>query len=92
MENFSTLRAAVLPRATNLLTVAVLVAATWWSGTQRPADQPALAAQATASATQAQTLPGIATPAAASTLWPAQATALPRDGVQAVGYQPRTTR
>jgi hypothetical protein len=38
MENFSTNRPALVPRATNLATLAVVVAATWWSGAQRPMD------------------------------------------------------
>ena len=87
MENFSTPRAARVPRAVNLATLAVVVTATWWSGTQRPAEQPALAQPAapaapamTAAAPAAQQATGLQ----ASSLW--------RDGLQAVGYHPRATR
>ena len=87
MENFSTPRAALVPRAVNLATLAVVVTATWWSGAQRPAEQPALAQQA-APAAAISPAPAPAAPQAtglqASTLW--------RDGLQAVGYQPRATR
>ena len=85
MENFSTPRAALVPRAVNLATLAVVVAATWWSGAQRPAEQPALAQQSVPAASPA-TAPAApqATGLQATTLW--------RDGLQVVGYQPRTTR
>lgn len=89
MENFSTPRAALVPRTVNLATLAVLVAATWWSSAQRPAEQAALAQQAVPPAATSQ-------PAAAPAAQPAahglQASTLWREGLQAVGYQPRTTR
>lgn len=84
MENFSTPRAALLPRAVNLATLTVVALATWWSGAQRPADTPALAQQAAPAATPSQPAAQQATGLQASSLW--------RDGLQAVGYQPRTTR
>lgn len=95
METFSTPRVALLPQATNLVTVAVLVAATWWSGAQRPVDPATLTAQAGAPATTAarphRPLEATA-PADAASPWPAQGNGLARDGLQAVGYQTRTTR
>ena len=97
MENFSTPRVALLPQATNLVTLAVLVAATWWSGAQRPVDQATLTAQAAAPASNAtaarpQHTLEAAPQAGAASPWPTQGSALARDGLQAVGYQPRTTR
>ena len=41
MENFSTLKQAALPWATNLTTLAVVLSATWWSSAQRPLAAPA---------------------------------------------------
>ena len=87
MENFSTPRAALVPRAVNLATLAVVVAATWWSGAQRPAEQPALAQQSVPAAS-----PSPATAPAAQQATGLQTTTLWRDGLQVVGYQPRTTR
>ena len=99
MQTFSTPRVALLPQATNLVTVAVLVAATWWSGAQRPVDPAALTAQAapaTTKSTPAAAQPQRPLAAAAQTTaaapWPAQGHGLISDGLQAVGYQPRTTR
>lgn len=106
MEKISTTRAALLPRAANLATLAVVVAATWWSGAQRPVGQPMLAtadqAPAASSANpSAQRLPGLPTAdqtatiagAATATIWPVQAaTSLARDGLQPVSYQTRTHR
>lgn len=43
MEKNSTPRADLLPRAANLATLAVVAAAMWWSGAQRPAGQAVLA-------------------------------------------------
>ena len=96
MENFSTPRAALLPQATNLVTMAVLVAATWWSGAQRPVDHATLAAQTAAPATTAtaarsqRTLEAVAP--ADSAPWPAQGNGLAREGLQAVGFHSVTTR
>ena len=97
MENFSTPRSAWLPQTANLVTLVVLVAATWWSGAQRPADAAAGAAKApsTAGNNHAAALPmhqpaDLAPGDAAQ--WQLQANTLPRDGLQAVGYLPRTTR
>ena len=97
MENFSTPRMALLPRATNLLTVAVLAAAPWWSGAQRPVDPATLATQAeaavnTATAARPQRQPDAAAQAGAAAPWPAQGNTLARDGLQAVGYKPQATR
>ena len=88
MENFSTTGVALLPRAANLATLVVVVAATWWSGAQRPLVQDAAASQAKPPATRQ---------AAEQTTvnaghWPVQTTSLPRDGLQPVGYQARATR
>ncbi len=98
MENFSTSQVALLPRAANLATLAVVVLATWWSGAQRPASQPVLASSVTASAATAA-LPlqqsaelASAAPTAGSAHWPVQAAAVPRDTIQAVGFTPRTQR
>ncbi len=92
MENFSTTRAALLPRAANLATLAVVVAATWWSGAQRPLAQDPLASQAAQPATR-QAADQAATAGTASTArWPVQTTSLPRDGLQPVGFQARATR
>jgi hypothetical protein len=87
MENFSTPRAALVPRAVNLATLAVVVAATWWSGAQRPAEQPALAQQSIPAVGTS-----LATPPAAPQATVVQTTTMWRDGLQAVGYQPRATR
>ena len=87
MENFSTPRAALVPRAVNLATLAVVVAATWWSGAQRPAEQPALAQQSIPAVSTS-----LATTPAATPAMGAQSTTVWRDGLQVVGYQPRTTR
>ncbi len=104
MENFSTRRVAMLPQAANLVTLGVLVAATWWSGAQRPADQPVLASEAAATSTNAAlplrqggvlatTDPTTTTTTTDPSLhWPVRATALLRDGLQAVGYQPGAIR
>lgn len=104
MEKISTPRSALLPRVANLATLAVVVAATWWSGAQRPGDAAALATQGagvpTKLAAVSTGIVGHSGQAAAGmqpagTAWPAQATAatsLARDGLQAVGYQPRGHR
>jgi len=96
MENFSTHRVALLPRAANLATLAVVVAATWWSGAQRPADGAALgtlaATSAETAATTAARQPANPATADGASHWPVQTTSLPRDGLQAVGYQARATR
>jgi len=99
MENFSTHRVALLPRAANLATLAVVVAATWWSSAQRPAEQPALAAQSVENvsagnnpaALPQQQATGLAA-TGGNAHWPVQAGELPHDGLQAVGFQPRATR
>ncbi len=105
MENFSTAQVALLPRIANLATLAVVVAATWWSSAQRPADLATIAV-AKAQASRPAALPA-AVPALAGgqrpgaeqaghantvAVWPVQATALPRDGIQAVGFQARVQR
>lgn len=107
MEKISTPRAALLPRAANLATLAVVVAATWWSGAQRPVGQAMLATADTPPATttadaSVQRQPAMLTATAAATstgaaiaatTWPAQAaTSIAREGLQAVSYQARTHR
>jgi hypothetical protein len=85
MEKISTPSKTLLPRTTNLATLAVVVAATWWSGAQRPAGQADLAASAVAPAAQA-----VATTVASRQ--PAVLATGPhaRDGLQTVSYQTRT--
>lgn len=95
MESFSANCMALLPRAANLATLAVLVSATWWSSAQRPADQAAQAPRAASQSTAAALPPPHAADLAevdATAVWPAQANAAARDGLQAVGYQARATR
>ena len=86
---------ALLPQATNLVTVAVLVATTWWSGAQRPVEPAARAARAASTVTasaQPQPAAGAVTPAGAVSPWPGRVDVLARDGLQAVGYQPKAIR
>ena len=96
MEIISTPHVALLPRVANLLTLAVVVAATWWSGTQRPPIQPAMAVAGSPTAVAApqpktnETTVGTGTSHTAN--WPAEASLLPRDGLQIVGYRPRIQR
>ena len=97
MEKNSTSRTALLPRTTNLATLAVVVAATWWSGAQRPTAQAELAASARTPATQAvgatvvSRQPASLAANAGTAGWPAQAaTAVTRDGLQIVSFQTRT--
>jgi hypothetical protein len=90
-----------VPWAANLATLAVVVAATGWSATQRPAESPATAA-VLAAATPAATLPRLApVPAAAKhapgtpalhTAWPAGANGLPREALQPVVYNATLAR
>ena len=93
MENFSTPRAALLPRAVNLATLTVVVAATWWSGEQKPAAQPLLA-QHGVTAIVPSAAPQMAGTSAkdSNAPWPMHTTSLLRDGLQPVGYQPRVAR
>lgn len=92
MENFSTPQHAMLPRLANLLTVAVVLAATWWSSAQRPegpATEASIATPPAGHLVPAQQSPNTTpTPAATQATWPAQTTWLPADSLQAVGYQP----
>ncbi len=100
MEITSTPQRAVLPRAANLVTVAALVAATWWSGTQRNADLAAATPQATpapataavdaAPALPARPAPELAT--AQSTRRTLPAATRFHDGVQTVGFQTAVPR
>ncbi|MBP6899792.1 MAG: hypothetical protein KBC73_06885 [Burkholderiaceae bacterium] len=74
MEVFSTPRRAPLLWVTDLATVALVVAAVGWSGTQRPGHDPVLAQQASASLKTAPATPllaakpALATPLALDTL------------------------
>ncbi|OGB06664.1 MAG: hypothetical protein A3E25_18625 [Burkholderiales bacterium RIFCSPHIGHO2_12_FULL_69_20] len=96
MENFSTPHLTLVPRLTNLATLAVVVAATWWSNAQRPADVPAEAALGTPAPqliVPLQQPPAVLpTSGATQARWPSTTTTLPRDGLQAVGYLPITRR
>ena len=97
MENFSTPRQPLVPRLTNLATLAVVVSATMWSNAQRPATAPSEAKLAVPAAAQkhpAGTQQPAVAPAQGATLvnWPAHNTAIPRDGLQAVGYTPAARR
>ncbi len=105
MEKISTPREALLPRVANLLTLAVVVMATWWSGAQRPSDQPALAAVETpaAGAVAAPQLKTFGQAAAVGTHstsgttsatanWLNEVTTVPLDGLQVVHYRARTQR
>ncbi len=95
MENFSTHRAALLPRVANVATLVVLVTVTWWSSAQRPVEQAATApGAADQRATAALPLPLAADLAEveSTTGWTAEAKAGTRDGLQTVGFQPRATR
>lgn len=94
----------MLPRAANLATLAVVVAATWWSGAQRPAIQPQIGATPTRVVAQGNTpaAPEAAatanlattatTPGTSAALWPATAATIARDGLQAVSFQSRPQR
>ena len=100
MEKISTSAVALLPRAANLATLAVVVLATWWSGAQRPVSQADIAsASSGATAPSTAALPlhqageqstGGATAMTAS--WPAAATSIARDSLQAVSFQARAPR
>jgi hypothetical protein len=100
MEKKSTTPNALLPRAANLATLGVVVAATWWSAAQRPEGQPVLADQRVVRTTGTAEAPGPRQPVALASgssattgTWPAQAaTAIAREGLQAVGYQTRSAR
>jgi len=97
MENFSTPRQPLVPRLTNLATLAVVVSATLWSNAQRPATVPTEAKLAVPAAAQkhpAGTQRPVIAPAQGATLvnWPAHNTAIPRDSLQAVGFVPTSRR
>ena len=93
MENFSTPRQPLVPWAANVATLAVMVAATWWSSDQRPAN--AVQAEAPVSPSTGSSLQArqpIAAPApsthtgATPTRWPAQTTSRQGDGIQPVSF------
>jgi len=90
MENFSTPHRALVPWVANVATVAVLLTATWWSNMHRPAPVSAEAAvTAPTTLPQAPVVQPTAAPAQTSNNqagWPVQTTSVPRDGLQAVGY------
>ncbi len=88
MENFSTPRQPLLPWVANVATLAVMVAATWWSSGQRPASAVQVSAGVSASpARQALAAPApsihAGTPPAP---WPAQTTSLQGDAIKPVGF------
>jgi len=56
MENFSTRRVALVPRLTNLLTIAVVLGAMGWSGAHRPVEDRHAATLSPSSASE-QALP-----------------------------------
>ena len=96
MENFSTPPLASVPRLANVATLAIVLVATWWSGAQRPLATPI--AVAVTSSSQSSTVSiqpavvSVAPVANGQNRWPSQTTAMPLDGLQAVGYQPATRR
>ena len=93
MENFPTpTQLRVLPWATNICTLVVMVAATWWSSVQCPTPGAAelFSAAATVAAetrTQIPRQPEAApAPVAAQTAWPVQTHSVQTDAVKTVGY------
>lgn len=89
----------MVPLAANIITLAVVVSATWWSSAQRPlaggVDLQRLTAQASASPSIVPTQPQIAIQAQSTPLqshgvtqavWPAPATSLQADGLKPVGF------
>ena len=91
MEKISTSAVALVPRTANLATLAVVVLATWWSGTQRPAVQPqiAVAASTTTAALPLRQSAEMAATGNVNATWPATTTSIQRDSLQSVSYLPR---
>ena len=92
MENFPTLHRSLVPQVANVLTLLVMLGATWWSSEQRPLSISTEASNAATLPSQAVApgRPAVAAPvpAAGPTLavWPAQTTSLPSDGIKPVGF------
>jgi hypothetical protein len=89
MENFPTPQRQMLPWVANVATLAVMVAATWWSSDQRPDDpvQAATVAMPSPVAMPPVHQPVVApAPAATQAIWPAQTTSLQGDGLKPVSY------
>ena len=89
MENFPTPRRQLLPWAANVATLAVMVAATWWSSDQRPANpvREAAVVSPPEEASQPARQPVVA-PAAGATqaVWPAQTTLLQVESLKPVSF------
>ena len=103
MENFSTPRRPLVPWVANVATLAVMVAATWWSSDQRPTNVVQSAAPVSPSPVprlQARqpatgTAPGVNAATyvgTAQTLWPAQTTSLQGDSLKPVGFGAKVLR
>jgi hypothetical protein len=89
MENFPTPQRQMLPWVANIATLAVMVAATWWSSDQRPANpvQAATAVSPSPLSLPAVHQPVVApAPGATQALWPAQTTSLQGEGLKPVSY------
>jgi hypothetical protein len=93
MENFPTpSHHRVLPWATNICTLAVMVAATWWSSAQRPPlDALELTSEATMRATEKEKQilrqPVAAlSPVVPQAGWPTKTSSIQTDAVETVGY------
>jgi len=89
MENFPTPSRPLLPWVANVATLAVMVAATWWSSDQRPASrvQEAVAVQpAPVAVAPAHQPPTANSQGLTQALWPAQTTSLQGDSLRPVSF------
>jgi hypothetical protein len=93
MENFSTPRHRLLPWAANTATLAVVLAATVWSGAQRPAERElSFAEPVTAQHVPEQSPVSLPAKGAKSGAWPVPGPLPTRETLQSVGYLPGTLR
>jgi hypothetical protein len=93
MENFSTPRHRLLPWAANIATVVVVLAATVWSGAQRPADRElSFAEPVTSLHVPEQSAVTVPAKGAKPGGWSAPSTLVTRDALQSVGYMPGPVR
>ncbi len=93
MENFSTPRHRLLPWVANIATVAVVLAATVWSGAQRPADRElSFAEPVTSQRVPEQSSVSVPAKSTSPGVWPVAGTVASRDALQSVGYVPGTLR